>query len=159
ARTRGARTVGLAVAVWALGSACRPRYEAFGPPRAVLMRDQATAAPALIEPRIPPRAPGAMGGSEFMDAVKDFDPAQRERAIYLDLTAGNLPEFLRTLVPVRITAPDGQGPAAVVHVMPDYLAIGSNDDYVRVPMNFYTATAVAREWGFVLPTSRIVDAI
>jgi len=43
--------------------------------------------------------------------------------------------------------------------MPDYLAIGSDDDFVRFPASFDTATAIARSFGFVLPTTTIVDAI
>jgi hypothetical protein len=43
--------------------------------------------------------------------------------------------------------------------MPEYLAIGSDTDFLRIPMNLYTAAAVASRFGFTLPTRRIVDAI
>ena len=43
--------------------------------------------------------------------------------------------------------------------MPEYLAIGSDSDFLRIPMNLHTATAIADRFGFVLPTRKMVDAI
>ena len=43
--------------------------------------------------------------------------------------------------------------------MPDYLAIGADSDFLRMPMNLYTAIDIAKNFGFVLPTPRMVDAI
>jgi len=43
--------------------------------------------------------------------------------------------------------------------VPDYLAIGSDKDFLRIPMNLETATAVVDRLGFMLPTRKIVDAI
>ena len=43
--------------------------------------------------------------------------------------------------------------------MPDYLSIGSNQDFIRIPMGLYTAVEIADKFGFVLPTTKIVDAI
>ena len=43
--------------------------------------------------------------------------------------------------------------------MPDYLAIGSDRDFVRVPMNPHTAQAFCDAFGFVLPTPKMVDDI
>ena len=44
-------------------------------------------------------------------------------------------------------------------VMPDYLAIGSDDDFVRMPMTPYTAQAFCDAFGFVLPTRKMVNDI
>lgn len=88
--------------------------------------------------------------------------ARRERAILEEVASGNVPPFLRRLKPVELSSGGAQrspAPEAVVWVMPDYLAIGSDDDFVRVPPNFETATTVARMFGFVLPTAAIVDSI
>ena len=43
--------------------------------------------------------------------------------------------------------------------MPDYLAIGSDRDSVRVPMNPHTAQAFCNAFSFVLPTPKMVDDI
>lgn len=90
-----------------------------------------------------------------------MDARQREQAILRELLAGDLPAFLRKLVPVqlRYQPPAGKPLTATVFVMPEYLAIGSNDDFLRIPMNLYTASAVASKMGFILPTRKMVDAI
>ena len=43
--------------------------------------------------------------------------------------------------------------------MPDYLAIGSNEDFCRIPMGPLTAQKIADLYGAVLPTSELVDDI
>ena len=52
-------------------------------------------------------------------------PAVREQAVL----AGNVPDFLRNLVPVTFT---GGGATITICVAPDYLAVGSDRDFVRV---------------------------
>jgi hypothetical protein len=44
-------------------------------------------------------------------------------------------------------------------VMPDYLSIGSDEDFVRMPMTPYTAQAFCDAFGFVLPTRKMVNDI
>ena len=47
------------------------------------------------------------------------------------LKAGNVPPFLRKLVPVSVSAGNVK---ATYFVAPDYLAIGSDDDYFLTPL-------------------------
>jgi len=77
-----------------------------------------------------------------------------EQAIKEEILRGNLPPFLRRLKPVCLTHrfEDGTVSTATVFVMPHYLAIGSNRDYLLIPMNLFTALEVAARLGFVLPT-------
>jgi hypothetical protein len=120
--------------------------------------------PESLVAKIPPRPPGARTGGEFVDFVRGMSPARREQAILDEILSGNIPPFLRDLKPVELAGGDAhprRAPktSARVWVMPDYLAIGSDEDFVRFPASFETATAVARAFGFVLPTTTIVDAI
>ena len=110
---------------------------------------------------IPQRSPQALTGSQFAESVSNMDRQQREHAILGQLLEGNLPSFLRTLVPLKLNyeLASGKTFAAMTFVMPEYLAIGSDHDFLRIPMNLHTATAVADRFGFVLPTKKIVDAI
>lgn len=110
---------------------------------------------------IPPRAPQALTGSQFTESVLTLDRQPRERVILRQVLEGNLPGFLRKLVPVTLgcVLPGGKNLAATVFVMPEYLAIGSNTDFLRIPMNLHTAAAIARRFSFVLPTRKMVDAI
>jgi hypothetical protein len=117
--------------------------------------------PADLTRKIPPRPRDAMTGSEFASYVSGMEDPQREQAIRDQLLEGNLPEFLRSLKPVdlRCRLHDGSTITATIFVMPDYLAIGSADDFLRIPMNLHTASAIASQFGFILPTPKIVDAI
>lgn len=110
---------------------------------------------------IPPRASQALTGSQFAESVSNMDRQQRERAILGELLEGNLPGFLRKLIPVKLSCElaGGKSIAATIFVMPEYLAIGSDSDFLRIPMNLHTATAIADRFSFVLPTKKIVDAI
>ena len=110
---------------------------------------------------IPVRSPQALTGSEFAKSIWNMSPRKREQAILDEILQGDVPSFLRKLVPVdlRYQPPGGKPIRATIFVLPDYLAIGSNKDFLRIPMNFETATAVVDRLGFVLPTKKMVDAI
>lgn len=114
-------------------------------------------------PGIPPRQAGALTGSQFMDATRGLSRAAREVRIRDELVAGNVPDFLRRLCPVGsgagLAGAVGGAPRLVVQVLPDYLAIGSDADFVRVPMGGPTAQAVADAWGYRLPTRKLVNLI
>jgi hypothetical protein len=86
---------------------------------------------------------------------------EREEAILEEISKGNLPEFLRKLAPVKFQCEleNGQRLTATIFVTPDYLAIGSDSDFLRIPMNLHTAVTVAERFGFILPTKKMVDAI
>jgi hypothetical protein len=43
--------------------------------------------------------------------------------------------------------------------MPDYVAIGTDDNFVRIPMSTATAQVVADKYGMSLPTATMVDQI
>jgi hypothetical protein len=96
-----------------------------------------------------------------MQSLVGLDRDERARAVLRELKSGNIPDFLRHLVPITVKATDvdGREHTAVYQVMPDYLAIGSDGDFVRVPMNPHTAQAFCDAFGFVLPTPKMVDDI
>src|SRR5262249_23835711 len=82
----------------------------------------------------------------------------REEALYTELRKGNVPNFLRRFVPVTIKGRggDGQSHEITYRVMPDYLAIGSDTDYVTIPLGARPAERVADTFGCVLPTAKMV---
>jgi hypothetical protein len=109
--------------------------------------------------RLPARPAGAMGGSEFVRRTRGLSSEDRDRAVVAELERGNVPSFLGHLTPVKLAGSPSRGPAATIYVTPDYLAIGSDDDFLYVPLTYYSATIVADYFGCVLPTPRMVDAI
>jgi hypothetical protein len=110
---------------------------------------------------LPPRPSNALTGTQFAAFIAKMDSGQRESAVLTQLLEGNFPNFLRHLVPVQLNYPQNGAKAitATVYVMPEYLAIGSDKDYLRIPMNLYTAIRIATQFGCVLPTRKMVDAI
>jgi hypothetical protein len=107
-------------------------------------------------PTLPPRAEGARGGAELARLAASVGLAEREELLVGEVLSGNVPSFLRTFVPVNVTAPGHRG---TVDVAPDYLSVGSDDDFVRIPLTPAAAQKVADACGCVLPTPRLVDAI
>lgn len=119
------------------------------------------ACPEVLTRAIPPRPAGAPTGSDFARLTAAMSEAEREAAIGAELLAGNVPRFVRRLRPVTMHGrlPDGRRVRVTICVTPDYLALGSDHDFLRMPMGLETALAVADRFGFVLPTRRMVDAI
>lgn len=117
----------------------------------------AEASPRLA---IPARSPGSMTGSEFLRSTAHLSEEGREQAILREIAAGNVPEFLRRLKPVRLSGRlHGKVTTATVWVLPDYLAIGTDRDFVRIPMTPITAQKLADRFDALLPTVKLVDAI
>lgn len=108
--------------------------------------------------QVPQRPRDAPTGSEFSRSVAKISGPARDAAVLNQVLHGNLPDFLRHLVPVTLRAP-GSPRTLTVCVLPDYVAVGSDRDFVFVPMGLQTALAIAERLGFELPTPRIVDAI
>ena len=144
----------------------RPDYErgvsVLTPTRAYAQFVQAgVALPPATPPEIPARAANALTGSAFIASVAHALRDDREAATRREIFAGNIPSFLRVLRTVEVTAagPDGVNHTVSYEVMPDYMAIGSDDDFVRMPMTPYTAQAFGDAFGFVLPTRKMVNDI
>jgi hypothetical protein len=104
-----------------------------------------------------PERPGQyLKGSEFMQQIEGLPRQQREAKVLEQLSQGNIPDFLRSFVKIKL---QHENHTAWIEVLPDYLAIGDNVDFCRMPMTPQTAQAYADFVGCSLPTARIVDAI
>lgn len=129
------------------------------------LRNDASPAPLKTSQwKFPPRPANAIGGKEFVQQVTALKLIDREAAIAREILGGNFPDFLRNFKKVELRGKlskddSGKEITAIIDVMPDYLAIGSNAHYVRMPMIPQTAQKIADAFGCVLPTRKIVDAI
>lgn len=104
---------------------------------------------------------GGLTGSEFMSRIARLSGREREQAIREAILAGHVPENLMKFRSVRIsrTLTDGQQHTIIYNVAPDYLAIGTNADNVRIPMTPLTAQAIADRMNCLLPTRQMVNQI
>jgi hypothetical protein len=110
---------------------------------------------------IPQRPENAVTGSEFAKRTSGMSSEERQQAALAEIRKGNVPSFLRTLRPLRISdySDDGKFYTVLLWVAPDYLAIGSDKDFLRIPLTLPSATAIASELGCILPTRKIVNEI
>jgi len=120
-----------------------------------------SACPESLTRAIPSRPRPAAGGTDFAASAAHENERAREIQIEHEIVRGNLPAFMRRLQPVTLSAdlPGGRTVTATICVMPDYLAIGADGDFLRIPMSLHTAAEIATRFGFVLPTRKMVDAI
>lgn len=108
-----------------------------------------------------PVATETKGGSVLVRELASLSLPERETQLEAWWGEGRLPQFLRTPVSLALTSPDARGRehTLTLQALPDYLAIGTDEDYVRVPMSPRLAQVLANRWKLVLPTPRLVDEI
>lgn len=117
-----------------------------------------TGIPGLLA--LPPAPAKPITGSAFLAQTKDLSRPDREKAIERAILDGNVPSFLREMAEIVIPPLDGATLMPItVYVARDYLAIGTDQDFVRIPMSPLTAQRIADAAGCALPTKKLVDVI
>jgi predicted RNA-binding protein len=105
---------------------------------------------------IPNRDPSATTGSVFISNNINLTGSPRDNNILNEFLSGNIPDFLRNFK--EITISDNNNTITYL-VMSDVLCIGSNDDYVRMPMSPLTAQKIADKYDCTLPTVKMTKDI
>jgi len=106
---------------------------------------------------IPPRSSSAVGGMVFLTANERVQPnSKREELFMAEILGGNVPEFLRSFV--EVISKIGNE-TLVYYVLPDFLCIGSDDDFAHVPLEPGTARKIADSLGCMLPTPKMAYQI
>lgn len=101
---------------------------------------------------IPQRKANASSGSEFINKIKGLNKIDRADAILNEFMEGNIPDFLRKFKIISIGA-------ISYLVTSDYLSIGDNNDYIRMPMSPLMAQKICDKYDCSLPTKYIVETI
>jgi len=110
--------------------------------------------------QLPPRGQGALSGSQVVAAIWSLPRQEREERLYQEVVSGNIPNFLRELVAIEmLTSVGGTSRSLTYYVAPDYLAVGSDDDYFLAPMTPLLAQRLADQLQCTLPTRRMVNQI
>jgi hypothetical protein len=86
---------------------------------------------------------------------------QRDSLVLKEILHGNVPAFIKKFVPVTSVITDSAGKVytAVFYVSPDYLSVGTENDFARIPMTPGTAQEIADSFRCFLPTKKMVDLI
>jgi hypothetical protein len=80
--------------------------------------------------------------------------------IFDQVASGNVPSFLRTMVTITVTGiVGGSSRTAQYAVIPDYLAVGSDTDFFRMPMTPILAQWLCDRFNCTMPTRKMVDDI
>lgn len=109
---------------------------------------------------LPPRKANALTGSQFYEEIKLLNNTDREQRIINEIARGNIPDFLRELKPVTASGiVNGSLQSTTLYVSPDYLAIGSDADFFRMPMSAPLAQQVVDLLQCSMPTRKIVNDI
>lgn len=110
---------------------------------------------------LPPRNANAESGSAFMKRIAPLSLNEREDEIFKAISSGNFPGFLRNTITISDEFADSTGTLHKVsyEVMPDYLSVGSDADFCRIPMNPHTAQRLATMFGASLLTAKLSDNI
>ncbi len=138
---------------------CSATFGASGSARASTIDAKRCSEDALR--KIPHRLARASTGHAFALEVQHLSGPARDALVTGELRAGNIPAFLRRLVPVTVhgESADHVPVQLTVCVLPDYLAVGTDEDFLYVPMGLKAALDIAARFGLVLPTPKLVDAI
>lgn len=114
--------------------------------------------------KIPERPANALTGSQFI-ATNDFgdmnskeNQYKMEQAMLAEIAKGNIPSFCRP-ENMKTLAMKANGITVQYKAGLDYMAIGSDNDFVRVPMTPILAQALSEKYGWGLPTRDMTRAI
>jgi uncharacterized protein (TIGR02597 family) len=112
---------------------------------------------------VPARATNALSGQQFVNVILPMatpPDTQRENWIYAQIASGNVPNFMRTLIPITTNATvNSVNHTVTYYVTPDYMAIGSDSDYFLEPMTPLLAQRLDTLLGTIRPTRKMVDQI
>ncbi|MBR5074835.1 MAG: hypothetical protein IKX26_06365 [Bacteroidales bacterium] len=111
----------------------------------------------------------ALSGHDFIKKVQDMDFWEMEEETVKQILSGNMPSALKKFRKIKYNIyhieRDSKGKeinkkyTVEMWVLPDYLAVGSDEDFVRMPMGPLAAQRVADSLYCSLPTTFLVDRI
>ncbi len=119
-----------------------------------------TVSDTLVYLNIPERATNALTGSQFVSKVSGMSVEDREQQVVNEILSGNVPSFSRKLRQLKVnTTIDNQNYELAFYTACDYMAIGSDKDYLYIPMTPKAAQFLVNKLGCTLPTKKMVDKI
>ena len=112
------------------------------------------------ELKLPMRDSAAKSGGELAKEIETLRLEQREERIFFELIHGNIPELLRQFAAVNLTnVQNGKTNVGTFFAAPDYLSVGSGEDFFLTPLTPFTAQRIADALDCTLPTRKMVNAI
>ncbi len=100
-------------------------------------------------------------GTDFYQTVAACKWKQRDSLAVAEILSGNYPSYLRKFVRIHTSITDSSGKTifAYFYVAPDYLSVGTDDDWARIPLTPMAAQQIADSFHCFLPTRKMVNTI
>ncbi|MCO6498353.1 MAG: hypothetical protein J5I50_11910 [Chitinophagaceae bacterium] len=99
-------------------------------------------------------------GDDFYESVLGKSREERENIAKDLILSGNVPDFLTKFTVLKIdTTLNGKHYKVKLFVTSDYLSVGTNSNFARIPLTPKTAQQIADSFHCFLPTKTIVDYI
>ena len=109
-----------------------------------------------------PLRSSSLTGNEFYHQAFTMKWKERDSLALKEVLAGNVPAFLKKFVSVNVSIIDSSTNKtikATYYVSPDYLSVGTDNDWARINITPYAAQKIADSFGCFLPTRKMVDDI
>ena len=94
-----------------------------------------------------------LNGDDLYQKINNLTGMSREDIIFSSFFDGAVPDFIRNFKPIKIN--DGTN-EIIYFVTNDYLSIGDDNNYFRIPMTPLTAQKIADMYYCTLPTKKMV---
>jgi hypothetical protein len=104
----------------------------------------------------------SLTGNEFYHRAFAMKWKERDSLAIKEILDGNIPSFLKKFKRVKVSIVDsstGKTINAQYFVSPDYVSIGTDDDWARINITPFAAQKIADSFHCFLPTRKMVDDI
>lgn len=106
------------------------------------------------------KQPESITGDDFYKQVLGKSREEREALAQKLIISGDIPAFLTKFSVIRMdTVLQGKKYRIKLYVLPDYLSVGSDRNFARIPLTPKTGQEIADSFNCFLPTKTIVDYI
>ena len=109
-----------------------------------------------------PQRTSSLTGNDFYHQAFAMKWKERDSFVVKEIFAGNIPSFLKKFEKIEVSIVDsstGKTINAEYFVSPDYLSIGTDDDWARINITPLAAQKIADSFNCFLPTRKMVDDI
>src|SRR6186997_1459543 len=109
-----------------------------------------------------PQRTSSLTGKDFYHQAFGMKWQERDSFVVKEILAGNIPSFLKRFERIKVSIIDsvtGKTINAEYFVSPDYLSIGTDDDWARINITQLAAQKIADSLNCFLPTRKMVDDI
>jgi len=109
-----------------------------------------------------PQRKSMLGGTAFYHEAFGMKWAERDSFVVQEVLDGNIPGFIKKFSPVHVSIFDsvsGKITRATYYVSPDYLCVGTDNDWARVNITPRAAQRIADSLDCFLPTRKMTDDI